>query len=535
MTPLLRWLHASLLCAFGFVVLTNCEGGHPERTSVRVVGGGGADPARNSGGSFSAGGNGQTGGHAPSAGGLGNNSLGGSDSGAGGTSTGGASEVSGSVALGGNNAAVGGGTGQTTVKYEIDDSQFANPERGFFTQDSIFPGGSIQASKVSEARSQNISLIRSYFRIDNFRDAPLSQEMLYSFENSLNVVRAGGAKLIPRFSYNFGEAPDAPLSRILEHIAQLKPILRANGDVIAFFEAGFLGFWGEWHDSTNSLTDNVSAKRQVVEALLDALPADRSIVLRYNYHKRELFGDTALSEADAFGPSLSARVGEHNDCFGASEDNWGTYNGSPSSYEVQKAYLSLDNRFVPQGGETCNLDFRCQSPEVLIDLERMHWDTINIDYHPDCVNQWRSSGAFGQIEKSLGYRLRLTESGLASRVAPGGTLTGSLSVVNDGWGKVYNPRDAVLILRTEGGSEIRIGLPMVDARRWLKGATIQVPFSVNIPADAATGSYSVWLGLLDPASALAARPEYAIRLANMGVWDPVTGLNNLKQTVQIAH
>ena len=40
-------------------------------------------------------------------------------------------------------------------------------------------------------------------------------------------------------------------------------------------------------------------------------------------------------------------------CAPARED-WGTYRGSDAEIDAQKAELAADNRFVPQGGETCN-------------------------------------------------------------------------------------------------------------------------------------------------------------------------------------
>jgi hypothetical protein len=418
------------------------------------------------------------------------------------------------------------------VTYQTDDSSFPNPERGFYKQRQVFPGDVVKSTDISVPRAQNITLIRVYFRIDNFRDSDLSQAALDSFENSLKAVRTGGGKIIPRFAYNFGNGADASLTRILGHIQQIKPILERNADVIAFLEAGFFGWWGEWHDSTNNL-NNVNAKKQIAEALLAALPANRMIVVRYNFDKREMYGNTALSEAEGFSNASKARIGQHNDCLGASDDDWGTYSWK-GDHEAERTYMNLDNRFVPQGGETCNPDPRCEAPFVMTDLQRMRWDTINLDFEETCIGQWKSSGNFAQIEKSLGYRLRLAESKVLSRVAPGGTLSGTLAVVNEGWGKVFNARKVVLVLRPASGADVRIDLPTVDPRRWLKGATIQVPFSALVPANAPTGTYALWLGLLDPADALTARPEYAIRLANATVWDAGTGLNNLKQTVQVA-
>ena len=38
---------------------------------------------------------------------------------------------------------------------------------------------------------------------------------------------------------------DAPKNIVLNHIAQLKPLLQDNADVIACMQMGFIGTWGE--------------------------------------------------------------------------------------------------------------------------------------------------------------------------------------------------------------------------------------------------------------------------------------------------
>lgn len=46
-------------------------------------------------------------------------------------------------------------------------------------------------------------------------------------------------------------------------------------------QAGFVGAWGEWHSSTNKLADNGYNEQQIVNALLVAVPANRTVQLRY--------------------------------------------------------------------------------------------------------------------------------------------------------------------------------------------------------------------------------------------------------------
>ena len=61
----------------------------------------------------------------------------------------------------------------------------------------------------------------------------------------MGVARKAGIKIILRFAYSIAmDEPDAPLSVILQHLDQLKPILQENKDVIAVLQAGFIGSWG---------------------------------------------------------------------------------------------------------------------------------------------------------------------------------------------------------------------------------------------------------------------------------------------------
>ena len=59
------------------------------------------------------------------------------------------------------------------------------------------------------------------------------------------AMREAGVKCVLRFAYTSAiEAPDAPLSIIQTHIDQLKPYLAKNADVIAVWQAGFIGSLG---------------------------------------------------------------------------------------------------------------------------------------------------------------------------------------------------------------------------------------------------------------------------------------------------
>jgi hypothetical protein len=225
-------------------------------------------------------------------------------------------------------------------------------------------------------------------------------------------------------------------------------------------------------------------------------------------------------------------VGAHDDCLGASEDDFGTY--SENALDSEKDFLSLDNRFVPQAGETCNPGPFAQCAGMLKDLRRMRWDMLNLGYHPDVLNGWKQEGCFPEIRTHLGYRFVLLGSDIQDSARPGGGLHASLLLANEGWGKAFNPRGLELILRAEKG-RARYVLPLKnDPRRWGPGDTVSLEVTGAIPADMPQGAYRIFLNLPDPAARLRSRPEYSIRLANAGLWEDSTGLNTLKHSVTVS-
>lgn len=121
---------------------------------------------------------------------------------------------------------------------------------------------------------------------------------------------------------------------------QLEPILKNNYDAIAYLEAGFIGYWGEWNRSTNGLRTNPQARRKILKKLLSVLPPERMVALRYSYYKGDIFNQQQpLTESEAFNRSGRARTGAHNDCFLAEIDDWGTYNHTdPKIINQQKAF-----------------------------------------------------------------------------------------------------------------------------------------------------------------------------------------------------
>ncbi|HEX2907318.1 MAG TPA: DUF4832 domain-containing protein [Phototrophicaceae bacterium] len=443
----------------------------------------------------------------------------------------------------------------TTITYTASDELFANPERGFYHQDTPMWLGDerdpLTTDILTEGRREGITMRRWYFLMDEYRETALDTEILAYIESQFTAARAAGVKIIPRFAYNFPEGgeypyqePDAALEQVLAHIDQLTPILQQNSDVIAFMEIGFVGAWGEWHSSTHHLIDEETGinaqSTAIINRLLTALPPDRMIAMRYPPYKQQLYGTEPLTEATAFSGSPQSRMGAHNDCFLASDTDWGTYSEDAAERETQRRYLNADNRYLPQGGETCNAAEDAQPyigcENVLHDLDLLRFSTLNLDYHTGVLDGWREQGCFDEIAQRLGYRLRLIEAQIPTSAQAGGDFSVNITLINEGFASPYNPRNLELILRATADGQVYT-LPLkqpVDPRFWLPDAgAFTVTLATVLPAALPDGEYEVLLSLPDPRPSLASRPEYAIRLANARVWEAETGFNRLLAMVDV--
>lgn len=232
-----------------------------------------------------------------------------------------------------------------------------NPERGFHEFVDL---RTVDADTLAGALAAGRAVIYGRVLIPEYRDKALDDALLAEVQAGFDLVRQHGMKVVPRFHYADAiDEPDAPLDRILGHIDQLAPLLQANADVILTLQAGFIGAWGEWHSSQNGL-DAPGPRKAILDALLAALPASRTITVRRPSFKEDAYGGP-LSLDTAHDGSALARVGHVNDCFLASDDDFGTY-----QLAGEKDYAIADSSFVTVGGETCALNPpRSECPSAL--------------------------------------------------------------------------------------------------------------------------------------------------------------------------
>ena len=419
-----------------------------------------------------------------------------------------------------------------TKTFAPDDQRvLTNPERGLYLQfTSQAESDPLDLQAVKALRDQNISLTLRLYYLKTFRDRPLSDKQLNMIRDDFAILREAGVKCVLRFAYSQGIGePDAPIDLVLKHLDQLKPILTDNADVIATVQTGFVGAWGEWHASTNDLAEPVNAKK-IVHKWLESIPESRTIQLRTPRQKwMVLDRKTPIKQTEAHTSAPVARIGHHNDCFISSETDVGTY----EDIAFEKNYLAKETAYLPMGGETCALTKFAQSDNARKEMQNLHFSYLNLGYHPEVLDLWRTEGFLPEVRRRLGYRLSLESIDYQPANTIGKDWPVTITLTNTGFAAPYNPRNARLILAaTDGQAEHMIEFDS-DPRTWLPKNSIKIGHNAPLPASVTPGKYRLLFALPDPEPRLQDRPEFAIQLANPGLWDNNTGRHDLGITITV--
>ena len=421
------------------------------------------------------------------------------------------------------------------LSFTESDGLFPNPERGFyFTQSFKSASASLlTASKIEQNRLQNRTICYLGFYPKKYMNGHIADDFLQMVRNNMQVLRENGAKCIMRFAYSDSEneKPWDPTPEVVQmHISDIKPILQEYSDVIMCLQAGFVGVWGEWYYTENfefapSTPEEHALRKEVVDAMLDALPAERSVGLRTPMFKRNMYADSyrdTLTLLTAYDGSPKARLSGFNDCFGASANDLGTFDNI-----LTREYWKRDTRYVLMGGETCGVSSFCECDVTLKDCEDYHWTYLNIEYNRQVHNVWKNGGCWDEIERRLGYRLSFADV-YHSAPAAGEEMTVALQIRNSGFAAPMNGRGFEIILIDGNGKKTVYEFDDVDPRYWFAGRTVNIEKAIAIPSDA-SGNCTLYLNLPDPKPTLHDNPRFSIRLANDGVWNEAYGYNRITE------
>ena len=419
-------------------------------------------------------------------------------------------------------------SGFTEVLFEEKIGDVTNPERGFYyPYDFNSSNKSISVSEVKSKRKSGHTILFTQYRMEKWMKSDIPESFLTAIQGNFDALREGGAKCVLRFCYKQSDSEsskpwDPEEKWVMRHIEQLKPLLQKNEDVIMVFQAGFIGVWGEWYYTDHFIMDPTEPedylpRRRVLEAMLDALPESRQVAVRTPDFKIMMYGlslSDTLNYKTAHNGSTLSRIGGFNDCFGAAEDDWGTY-----CMDESRPFWSADTRYTFMGGETCAVSDYCTCVVSLQDMEKYHWTYLNIGYNESVIKRWKTQGCYDEIKSRLGYRIVLESIKHTSKPEAGKPFEMVMYLRNDGFSAFQNPRDASLVFISASGkkSEFKLGS---DPRTWHPGRH-RIEASFPLPAEKGT----LYLHLADPL--LPDRADFSAALANTGVWESSTGYNKL--------
>lgn len=428
-----------------------------------------------------------------------------------------------------------GPTGPKSIDYSESDAIIFNPERGFydFAEFRSDNNNTLSLSSINNMVESGTSLIYNTYTMIDYRETLIPSAYLDRIRNNMEILREGGAKTVLRFRYTNSESQkpwDPTEELVLEHIAQLTPILKEYSDVIYVLEAGFIGVWGEWYYTDNFIfrpeEDEYEPRKRVLDALLEALPKNRMVAVRYPAAKIFTFGidvSDNVTRETAYNESDLSRVAFHNDCFLADQDDRGTFGGRRS----HRTFLASETKYLAMGGETCQLSSFSECSNALIDMAKYHWSFMNSAYDREVIRDWEENNCLNEIKKRLGYRFVLRNGEYTNNGHAGGAFEMKLSLENLGFAAPFNPRSVEVVFRSKDNQqEYKMKLE-ADPRFWFPEEPVAINATFGLPTDMPLGDYDVFLHLPDPEPTLYGRKNFSIQLANEDVWDNDKGYNKL--------
>jgi len=408
-----------------------------------------------------------------------------------------------------------------TINYTEDTSVIFNPERGW--QKYTDNNSTLSSSTLNSWKNgvDKVSVIYRGFYLNNFINSNISQSYLDGLQADFNLIRNAEMKVLVRFSYTQSTSCTTcqpTKAQILSHIQQLLPVLNANKDVIFALQIGFIGAYGEWYytNSTEfgnqSYTGYTNAQWQNRKEICDALlnNTDIQLQLRYPYAKNKMYGNNYLENAGYFNDAFLNIYGDEG-FFPIGQ------NATPSQTQINEVLQqTVSNSMV---GETNGLNTpRTDCTNAVAELNLYNYTLLNRDYYLPVINNWVSQGCYDQITKSLGYRFIMKS---ATFTSDSHNLHAELSVRNDGFTTPFKKRNVFLVFKNVQTGVLYKYLINTDIKTWFYELTVPTDVDTSTLPD---GNYTTYLYL--PDNNLTSS-NYAIRLANLNMWDSTNGLNNL--------
>ncbi len=473
-----------------------------------------------------------------------------------------------------------------------------NPERGLRletviarTEDDLIKWP--RKWKFQEFADDGVTLTQAYCYLTQYWNKPIAREKLDALEADFAEARRCGIKFLLRFAYENDAHRLSPNTEgILRHMAQLKPVLDRNWDVIYALQSGWVGLWGEFHTSIQNIDCDPRACAEIVRKTIELLPEDRFTMMRYPKRRRQVFQSWGFHEGIAsgmaFSQALPAKVGFFNDGTLADPTDGGTFAdhplaGAPGNPDFD--FITQDAPYMPVDGElfwnhTCDakyasgekaiarfydhhytsfsyvhgfslldgkpaatdpenargtIDFWKETP-VTSDTLRKQGYPVSDDYFNGVENRT----AFEFIRDHLGYRLEAVDLRFTQTLRAGETFHAEIRLINRGFSTMINPREFYFVLMNDAGEfvEIPTGFNGQRLQPCHPGDCARTPIIHSISVDfcmpqtLSPGNWNLYLWIPDKRNRY--QSDYAVRLASSTPWTERLGrgMNTLAE-VQI--
>ena len=462
-----------------------------------------------------------------------------------------------------------------------------NPERGFRWCNRIGSFDPIWAdstwlSRITACANDGLTMTQAYCELLDYCELDqIPQNKLDKLQASFDAVRKAGVKLLLCFRYENGDLQNGPtLAKTINHIRQLKKIVNDNIDVIGIFQTGFIGMYGEWHRSYHQLDKDPEARKQVILEVLDILPPERKMLMRYPSYKTVFLRDSmglcqnyytpvAFNKVHTMAPE--ARIGYCDHGFMVGDSDAGTFPTPPS---LPYSYMTTESLFVPMDGE---LFWSTSDPygkikdDGLVAIKRLwehHYTLFGYSHNhsvyegsgaaPDAIlsiDEWKTDEVskqflinnhlpvsdgyfedqngnyvnryiFEYIRDHLGYRLELKKCTYPASVTDG-FFELEVELVNRGFDAPSNPREIKLVMFKESDKIVyEIGKADIDVRKLypcdpVNRQQVSPVYSFSIKSSHMyvfpRGQYKLGIWMPDASNSIKYDSRYAIRFANREV------------------
>lgn len=379
---------------------------------------------------------------------------------------------------------------------EIDDT-LTNPGRGFATTGNLYnedittrthsQSGVIQKRWYWDELEPEEGKI-NFAMIDNV----LEKAHRNGQELNLRVMCQNIEMRLPKWAEDAGiDSPyyDDPI--FLQKQENLIKALgaRYDGDSrMTFVDIGTIGMWGEWHTgSTGVKMPSDESVRRIVDFYFE------------NFKKTPLVMLIGASKGPGLQYAIEKGAGWRADCWGDMGDNWRhMLEYYPKALESSNAYDAWKQ--APIALETCWTieEWHKQGWDIDYILSKaLEWHATEVNNGTEAVpEEWWPK--IQEFEKKLGYRFVLSQFEYSSIMKAGDSFNFTSIWENKGVAPIYKQFPVVLQLRsTEKANNTWDIATDVDVTQWIPGSS-NVDSNIQVPADIHSGSYEMYIGLVDP-------------------------------------